>query len=58
MIIGICFIMVFVQAHGWWVDEAPVLQRMGGMLAGMAVLSLVMALWRAAAPPSARPRAP
>jgi len=37
------FIMVFVQDHGWRMEEAPVLQRMGGMLAGMAVLSLVMA---------------
>ncbi len=41
---GVGFIMVFVQDHGWRVDEAPVLQRMGGMLAGIAVLSLVMAL--------------
>ncbi|HYP85990.1 FUSC family protein [Variovorax sp.] len=40
---GVGFIMVFVQDHGWRMEEAPVLQRMGGMLAGMAVLSLVMA---------------
>ena len=37
---GVAFIMVFVQDRGWSAGDAPVLQRMGGMLVGIAVLAL------------------
>jgi uncharacterized membrane protein YccC len=45
---GVAFIMVFVQDRGWSAGDAPVLQRMGGILAGIAVLALAMGAMAAA----------
>ena len=39
---GVAFIMVFVQDRGWSAGDAPVLQRMGGILVGIAMLALAM----------------
>jgi uncharacterized membrane protein YccC len=38
----IAFIMVFVQDHGWSADPGPALLRLAGILAGIAVLAVVM----------------
>lgn len=43
---GVAFIMVFVQDAGWSAGDAPVLQRMGGVLVGIAVLALSMMVGR------------
>lgn len=46
---GVAFIMVFVQDRGWTPNDGPALQRLSGMLAGIAALSVVMGafhLWR------------
>jgi hypothetical protein len=37
---AIAFIMVFVQDRGWTINEAPALERLAGILAGMGVLAL------------------
>ncbi|CAN5761380.1 hypothetical protein BH09PSE5_BH09PSE5_36300 [soil metagenome] len=39
---SVAFLMVFVQDRGWTVEPAQAAQRLGGVLAGIASLSLVM----------------
>ncbi|SAK79831.1 Fusaric acid resistance protein family protein [Caballeronia temeraria] len=56
---GIAFIMVFVQDHHWSSDPMPALMRLEGILAGIVVLSAVMAagaLWTARRTPHAAMR--
>ena len=41
---SVAFLMVFVRDHGWNVDIGPAAQRLLGVFAGIAVLTLINSL--------------